>query len=115
MSSLDQEARRFMNQFHMVQQQNESFRTKGKGKGHLNVNNSEGTTPASFDGDVRSCPICVEEFQAGEAVQRFICRHMVHVLCWMEVCRRHDPADVDGPQCPPPAEVPVAPSQSLGS
>ena len=45
--------------------------------------------PVIFDGDNRRCTICQEDFEDGECVVRFRCRHIFHSECWMSAMVNH--------------------------
>ena len=38
--------------------------------------------PVIFDGDNRTCTICIQEFIGGQRVVRLMCRHVFHGDCW---------------------------------
>ena len=38
--------------------------------------------PVIFDGDNRTCTICIQEFSADQRVIRLMCRHVFHGDCW---------------------------------
>ena len=63
------------------------------------------TTPVIFDGDNRSCTICIQDFEHGQRVVRVRCRHVFHGDCWMAVHlahanRRTERTISDIPECP---------------
>jgi hypothetical protein len=49
----------------------------------------EPQTPVIFDGDNRSCTVCIQDFEAGQRVIRLRCRHVFHGDCWMAVHLAH--------------------------
>ena len=78
-------SQRMLEQFHMVQQHsNRPSQSRGRGNNGANTRDQrqEISEVSSFDGGVRSCPICLQDFAARERVYRFPCRHMVHSECW---------------------------------
>ena len=47
-------------------------------------------TPVIFDGDNRSCTVCIQDFEHGQRVVRLRCRHVFHGDCWMAVHLAHN-------------------------
>ena len=78
-------SQRMLEQFNMIQRHsNRSAQGRGRGNNGANTRDQrqEVSEASSFDGDVRSCPICLQDFAARERIYRFPCRHMVHSECW---------------------------------
>ena len=85
-----------------------------------------------FDGDDRTCPICLSDFQHGERVVRLRCRHVLHRGCNDDLMQHDDGTIVRCPVCrgrgdaiayyrfiaegrpmePPPEQMPHAPTQA---
>ena len=62
-------------------------------------------TPVIFDGDNRSCTVCIQDFEHGQRVVRLRCRHVFHGDCWMAVHVSHtnraaERLTLDNPECP---------------
>jgi len=98
LSTLEVEHQPFIDVFHQVQAHNEQMYQKGKGKGRGLRNGSAEDTPVppsprqadadgtiDFDGDDRTCAICLEAFASGDRVLRIVCRHVFHIHCWNDM------------------------------
>ena len=49
---------------------------------HEDSSPSYDVIPHIYEGDERSCSLCLEEFVHGQRVCRVTCRHMYHASCW---------------------------------
>ena len=62
--------------------------------------------PTIYDGDNRTCTICIQEFGAGQRVIRLTCRHVFHGDCWTRLMMSEPSAtSIECPNCRGPGHL----------
>ena len=57
--------------------------------------------PVIYDGDDRTCTICLSDFEHGQRVLRLRCRHVFHTECWeRQLYNWRERSTVLHPECP---------------
>ena len=96
-STLDPVHHHFIDTFQDVQRfiertredRRQAIKGKGKDKGKAPFQTDEAET-IDFDGDDRTCPICMSEFERDDRCLRLVCRHVYHVHCWNDLLIAND-------------------------
>lgn len=72
-----------LQEFHEVGEAR-SRRQRPEEPARRNMNVSREPSSVVYEGDERTCPICIEEYLDQEQLVRFPCRHTTHADCWTQ-------------------------------